>query len=58
MAVVVRPGECILCEACLDACSRGAIVLRETAEVDMSLCSGCGACVNVCPNRVLEIREV
>lgn len=50
--IVARPEQCTLCEACLDACRRGAIVLRESAEIDATICNGCGACISVCPNDV------
>jgi NAD-dependent dihydropyrimidine dehydrogenase PreA subunit len=26
-------------------------------EIDAAKCSGCGLCLNVCPHRVLELRE-
>jgi ferredoxin len=54
-AVVAHADRCTLCEACLDACPRGAITLRETPEVDAALCTGCGACENACPNDVFEL---
>jgi ferredoxin len=55
--VVARPDSCTLCESCLDACSRGAITLREAPEVDAMLCNGCGACMNACPNDVFAPAE-
>ena len=58
VAVVAHPEECTLCEACVDVCSRDAITLGETAQVDAALCSGCGDCVTECPNGVLELAEV
>jgi ferredoxin len=58
VAVVAHPDHCTLCEACLDACSRGALTLRETAQVDAALCTGCGACESACPNGVFELTEV
>ena len=58
VAVVAHPDQCTLCEACLDACPRGAITLRETAEVDAALCTGCGDCENACPNDVFALTEV
>ena len=58
VAIVAHADLCTLCEACLDACPRGAITLRETAEVDAALCTGCRACEDVCPNSVFELSEV
>ena len=58
VAVVAHPDQCTLCEACLDACSHGAITLGETAQVDAALCTGCGACESACPNGVFEMTEV
>jgi len=50
--IVARPEQCTLCEACLDSCRRGAIALRESAEIDATICIGCGACITACPNDV------
>ena len=58
VALAAHPAQCTLCETCLDACSRAAIRLGKTAEVDVALCNGCGACVNVCPNDVFALVEV
>jgi heterodisulfide reductase subunit A-like polyferredoxin len=58
VAVVGSPDACTLCEACLDACSRGAISLNETAEVDAARCIGCGDCEAACPNNVFELAAV
>jgi heterodisulfide reductase subunit A-like polyferredoxin len=55
VAVVVHPEDCTQCEACLDACDRGAIALDEAPVVDTRLCTGCGACEDACPNGVLAL---
>ena len=40
-------------------CKFGAISLNEygVAEVDEEKCIGCGACVKVCPQKVIHIHE-
>jgi ferredoxin len=45
---------CTLCGACGPACLPGAITLApggSSLVFDHSLCNGCGACVEVCPER-------
>ena len=47
---------CIGCMKCEKTCPEGAIkVVDNLATIDYSLCTGCGACVDVCP--VHCIRE-
>lgn len=52
----------ISCRACEDACPESALRTRPrlggTAEVDVDAeaCTGCGACVSVCPQNVVEVR--
>jgi pyruvate formate lyase activating enzyme len=54
--LILRPERCISCDACLDACDRGAIVLEHDVIVtDRELCTACGACVDVC---YAEAREL
>ncbi len=48
----ITENECIRCNACVEACREGAIVLpatSETPEIDFSLCVKCGQCVRACP---------
>lgn len=41
---------CIGCMKCQKTCPHGAItVINNLATIDYSLCTGCGACVEVCP---------
>lgn len=41
---------CIGCMKCQKTCPHGAIkVIDNLATIDYSLCTGCGACVEVCP---------
>lgn len=51
----------ISCRACEDACPEDALRLRPrlggtaTIAVDVDACTGCGACVSVCPAGAVEI---
>lgn len=52
----------IMCQSCEDACPNRAIAFRPvvgrlpTPEIDLALCTGCGACVSVCPAQAVSIR--
>lgn len=61
--LVIRPYVCIQCEEhpCVDSCPVEAIV--EDGElgiyvVDKDVCTGCGACVEVCPYNGLRLDPV
>ncbi len=48
---------CIACRRCEKACAQGAIqVIDNLAVIDYTKCSGCLACVKVCPTKVIKTR--
>lgn len=53
----------ITCRSCGDSCSTRAIRFRPQVggradlHIDLALCTGCGACVPVCPAGVLKVEE-
>lgn len=49
--------QCIGCEACVDACPFGAIIIVDGVAQVSEKCTGCGACVDVCPAAALSIAE-
>ena len=48
--VMLRPGRCIACEACIEACPEHAISTAADGAVvtNMSLCVRCGTCTETC----------
>jgi pyruvate formate lyase activating enzyme len=54
--LMVRASRCIQCEACLSACTRGAIS-RDSGGIstDAAKCVACGACAEVC---YAEARQI
>lgn len=59
--LVFRPGRCIGCRACLNACGNEALAWGESSPVtDRSRCRACGNCARVCHAQARELvgREV
>lgn len=52
----------VVCQSCGDACEAHAIRFRPRAgavpepRVDAAACTGCGACVRVCPSTAIEVK--
>ena len=51
LEIVVSPGRCVGCGACVDTCPEGAVT--APARIDRSVCTLCGACVDACPSGAL-----
>lgn len=53
-------GLCANCNACIDTFACPAIYVAESGkiEIDELLCTGCGICVQLCPNDALELEEI
>ncbi|HXV30694.1 MAG TPA: 4Fe-4S binding protein, partial [Sinorhizobium sp.] len=53
----------VACQSCRDSCPELAIRFRPRTggpflpEVDGDLCSGCGACIGICPVGAIHTRE-
>lgn len=58
--IYINKEECCGCSACLSACPKNAISMREDKEgflypkIDKSKCIGCKNCMRVCPNKNLK----
>jgi len=52
----------IACQSCAEACSEQAIRFRPrmggpfVPELDGAKCTGCGACLNICPADAISLR--
>ena len=49
---------CSGCEACIEVCPYGAIVMdvkKNVALINSALCKGCGACAATCPSEALTL---
>ena len=58
----VEENHCMGCGACVEACTYGAIELRETrqgkkAVVNPVLCKGCGLCNALCPTAAISLKH-
>jgi len=53
----------VICRSCVDECETEAIRFKWIAsgvsipEIDNSLCSGCGACIGVCPEKSIVMEQ-
>ncbi|MFQ5819218.1 MAG: NAD-dependent dihydropyrimidine dehydrogenase subunit PreA [Candidatus Heimdallarchaeota archaeon] len=60
-AHVKYPDKCTSCGKCVTACSDGAysaITLEnEIAQINSTLCDGCGLCVYICPTEAINMVE-
>lgn len=59
--VLVDGGKCTLCGACVKACPRGALEIRQARDaleliLDEGKCIGCAECAAVCPQDAIEVR--
>ena len=46
--------KCTNCMACIKLLGCPAIFLDDNVTIDENLCSGCGLCISVCPNKAIE----
>lgn len=52
----VCPIGCVACNRCVKVCTMGAITIEHyLARVDYEICNGCGACVEVCPKKIIRV---
>ena len=53
----------VYCRSCGDSCDQRAVEFqlqtggRALPVISQTLCNGCGACVSVCPNKAIQIKE-
>ncbi|MEH6453029.1 MAG: ferredoxin-type protein NapF, partial [Psychromonas sp.] len=51
----------VYCRSCSESCEAQALTfqlgLSSTPQIDINLCTGCGACVAPCPTQAILIRE-
>ena len=52
----VKTDKCTLCKACISVCGATAIrALDYSAQIDEALCTGCGECIQRCPEGAIRI---
>ncbi|WP_421861770.1 ferredoxin-type protein NapF [Motiliproteus sp.] len=53
----------VVCRSCAEQCEPEAITLKPqlggiaTPKLDLSACTGCGACVAVCPTKAINVHQ-
>ena len=61
--VIVDEGRCTLCGVCVRECEKGALFMEKDGmalllKFDQSLCDGCPACEEKCPEDAIKVVEV
>ena len=50
---------CIGCKMCERVCESGAVTVENNiAHIDQTKCTGCGACAEKCPKKIITGRKV
>ncbi|AKI97728.1 ATP-binding protein [Kosmotoga pacifica] len=49
--------SCTSCGACMDVCRFSAIIPGTTYKIDPYACEGCNACVLICPEGAITLKE-
>ncbi len=53
--VEVSEDECVACGTCEERCHMDAIILDETAKINLDRCIGCGACIPECSTEAIHL---
>jgi ferredoxin len=57
--IFVDRKKCSGCALCVEACSQGAITIRDSmAVIDQRLCRQCEVCAEVCPAGAIRVVEL
>ena len=52
---MVSEESCTACSTCVERCPMDAIVVTDTAQVDLARCIGCGLCVSTCEYDAIKL---